>query len=466
MIYSNLEFLIFFTIIFTLYWLTNVRARVYVLLGASYLFYASWNAKFLALLLSSTLLDYVVGLKLQNAPKNHQKRWLFLSLIGNLGVLATFKYFDFFIVSFCELADLLGFTVSPHTLRLVLPVGISFYSFQSMSYTIDIYRGQLDACRSLPRFMLYVAFFPQLVAGPIVRARDILGQFANPPFFNPSLLVSGGRRFLLGFVQKALLADQAALVVDEVFASPVQYSTGMLWISVVLYALQIYWDFAGYSNMAIGIARMLGYELPTNFNFPYMAGSIREFWRRWHITLSTWLRDYLYIPLGGSQGKELRVHFNLMVTMLLGGLWHGASWTFVIWGGYHGLLLCIYRYGQGRRWWGIERSNRSVWLINKVTTFFLVCVGWVWFRAESLEDALLIFRGMFWLTPGDTYLLGLSIILLFMGLFYHLALPPLVRCIKRMNIAPVWSGLAYACLIAFLIVFTPFEIQRFIYFQF
>ena len=211
---------------------------------------------------------------------------------------------------------------------------------------------------------------------------------------------------------------------------------------------------------------MFGYELPVNFDLPYMAGSIREFWRRWHISLSTWLRDYLYIPLGGSRGSRGRVYFNLMATMLIGGLWHGANWTFVTWGGYHGVLLCIYRYGQVRSWWGADAGGKTSKAIGQLVTFLLVCLGWVWFRAESMEDAAIIFHRLFWPTSGETYLLGLSWMLLGVGLCYHLVLPPLAEYLAGKRIAPIWSGLAYASLIALLIVFTPFSLQRFIYFQF
>lgn len=466
MIYSNIEFLIFFSFVFALYWLLGDRWRLYVLLMASYLFYASWNVKFLVLILASTLLDYVVGLKLQQARPLGRRRWLAVSVTGNLLVLSTFKYCDFFIQSAGELLTALGVGVRVQTLNLVLPLGISFYTFQSMSYTIDVYRGQMGACTSLARFMLYVSFFPQLVAGPIVRARDLLKQFASPPSFSYAFIVSGGRLFLLGFIQKALLADQAALVVDDVFAEPSRFGSATIWAAVVLYALQIYWDFAGYSNMARGIARMLGYELPVNFNLPYLACNMQEFWHRWHISLSTWLRDYLYIPLGGSRRAPRRVYVNIMVTMLLGGLWHGANWTFIVWGGYHGFLLCLQRFAEGKGWIGDGQRDWWVSIASQVTTFFLVCLGWVLFRAESLTEAILIYKSMFWPTPGEVYLLGLSSVLITVGLLYHVLVPVLIKALGKTRFPPFLQGLGYAVVIALLVVFTPFDLQRFIYFQF
>lgn len=466
MIYSNLEFLIFFSFVFALYWLAGARWRIYILLLASYLFYASWNAKFLVLILGSTLLDFVIGLQLERVAPSQRRRWLACSIAGNLFILSTFKYCDFFIESAVELLGVIGVTVQIQTLNLVLPVGISFYTFQSMSYTIDVYRGQMRACTSLARFMLYVSFFPQLVAGPIVRARDLLKQFATPPRFSCELIVSGGKLFLLGFIQKALLADQAALVVDDVFASPSRFASATIWAAVVLYALQIYWDFAGYSNMARGIARALGYELPINFNLPYLACGMREFWQRWHISLSTWLRDYLYIPLGGSRGTPRRIYINLMVTMLLGGLWHGANWTFIVWGGYHGTLLCLQRYGEYMGWLGSVQKGGWRKVAGQGITFFLVCLGWVWFRATSLGEAVLIYKAMFWPTTGEVYLIGLSSVLIGVGVIYHVVLPPLAKKLEETRFPPAVQGLAYAVIIALLVVFTPFDLQRFIYFQF
>ncbi len=354
MIFSSWPFAFFFAAVFAVYWsIRTRRARHVFLLLASYAFYMSWNPWLVTLIIGSTLLDYVVALGLERAARERVRRWLLAaSLTGNLGILAIFKYADFFVLSLRELLTGVGFETNLSTLNILLPVGISFYTFQTLSYTIDVYRREIRATRSFVDFALFVAFFPQLVAGPIVKARDFLPQLETIKRFDWARIDSAVLLFLLGVTKKVLIADQLATLVDPVFAEPERFATRDLWLAMFCYGGQIYCDFAGYSDMAIAVSRVLGFDLRPNFANPYLATSLTDFWHRWHISLSTWLRDYLYIPLGGSRGGRLLTCRNLMLVMLLGGLWHGASWTFVIWGAIHGLALVVskgVRWGRGGR---------------------------------------------------------------------------------------------------------------------
>ncbi|NNE09943.1 MAG: MBOAT family protein, partial [Gemmatimonadetes bacterium] len=350
MIFTEFRFLAFFAVVLAVHWaLPRNRPRKVWLLLASYAFYAAWDWRFLSLILGSTVLDYFVGRRLDGAALSEgaRKRWVSLSVIGNLGILSAFKYFHFFADSALALLEALGFHADPLTIRIILPVGISFYTFQTMSYSLDVYRRKMRATHDILDLALFVGFFPQLVAGPIVRAREFIPQLArrrarSDVRFRPYLLL-----FLAGFFKKACVSDNIVGVVDRYFADPASYDALSTWIAVLLYTIQIYCDFSGYSDIAIATAGFLGYTLCENFAFPYFSGSIQDLWRRWHISLSSWLRDYLYIPLGGSRGGKLFRYRNLMLTMLLGGLWHGAAWTFVIWGAIHGALLVGQRAMSG-----------------------------------------------------------------------------------------------------------------------
>lgn len=343
MIFSSWLFAAFFLVVFTAYWSLRTRtSRHILLLVASYIFYMTWNPWLVTLIVGSTLLDYSVALGLEKLPtQRHRKLLLTASILGNLGILVLFKYADFFIVSLRTMLESAGIHTNLSTLSLILPVGISFYTFQTLSYTIDVYRREIPATRSLIDFALFVAFFPQLVAGPIVRASDFLPQLATVKRFNWDRLSSATVLFLIGLTKKVLIADNLATLVDPVFAQPERYVTRDLWIAMFCYGGQIFCDFSGYTDMAIAVARAMGFDLCENFRSPYLATSLPDFWRRWHISLSTWLRDYLYIPLGGSRFSRWLTYRNLMITMLLGGLWHGASWTFVVWGAIHGLALAV-----------------------------------------------------------------------------------------------------------------------------
>jgi len=386
MLFNSSIFLVFMLVLLPLYALMpRLGARRALLLVASFAFYAHWDWRFLFLLLGSTLVDWLVALWLGNEQRPGRRRLaLGVSLLANLGTLAVFKYGNFLVDSFVPEAWLPA--EARPLLPTVIPVGISFYTFQTLSYTLDVYRRREPVCRSLLDFSLYVAFFPQLVAGPIVRSGELLPQVARLSPLRLRDIADGGQRFVLGLFKKVVVADNASLFVDQVFASPQDHGALTLWCGAYAFALQIYCDFSGYSDMAIGLGRAFGVRLPENFDAPYLARSITEFWRRWHITLSTWLRDYLYIPLGGGRGSALFSARNLMITMLLGGLWHGAAWTFVLWGGLHGLMLVAERLTGVRERMQEEAAGKHgglFGLFNLLVTFHMVCLAWVMFRAQG-----------------------------------------------------------------------------------
>ena len=352
MLFVEFRFLLFFLGAFLVYWtLGNGTARKAWLLLCSYVFYAAWDWRFLGLVLASTLIDYFVGRGLSRERRPKIRTALVLtSVVGNLGILGFFKYWNFFAQSGGELFDWLGIPYHPQVLSsLVLPVGISFYTFQTLSYSIDVYRGKLQPTRSLLDLALFVGFFPQLVAGPIVRASKFLPQLGRIHVFEQIEFRRWLVLFLVGFFKKACISDNLAPIVDRYFAQPEAYTALAAWTAVLFFAVQIYCDFSGYSDMAIACAGMLGYRLGENFDAPYLASNITAFWRRWHISLSSWLRDYLYIPLGGNRGSRLTMYRNILLTMILGGLWHGARWNFVIWGALHGIALIAHKEWQRRR---------------------------------------------------------------------------------------------------------------------
>jgi D-alanyl-lipoteichoic acid acyltransferase DltB (MBOAT superfamily) len=396
-LFHQLQYLAFLVVVFVVYWATVRRSRfpVLFLLGASYVFYASWNASYLLLVFATSTFDYLVGGHLHSVrSQRHRKVLLGISIVYNLGVLATFKYFNFFMESVDDVAALLGVEGMGVRAGVLLPVGISFFTFQSMSYTWDIYRRQLEPSDSYARYLLYVAFFPQLVAGPIVRARDLLPQLAARPALNPEMGGRGLFLIALGLFKKVAIADYLAVnAVDRVFSLTHQFSGVETLVGVYAYALQIYCDFSGYSDVAIGSALLLGFTLPDNFDAPYKSRSLQEFWRRWHISLSTWLRDYLYIPLGGSRFGALKTYRNLLITMLLGGLWHGAAWNFVVWGALHGGALAVQRAWQRRceaRGRAALLSGRAGAVVAALVTFHFVCFTWIFFRAPDFGAAVAV----------------------------------------------------------------------------
>jgi alginate O-acetyltransferase complex protein AlgI len=402
MLFNTANFFVFLAVVLVLFYASPRPLRKYILLAASYFFYASWNVKFLALLGTLTIIDYTSGIWLEKGPPGPKRKLvLIFSLSANLGFLGFFKYYNF-IAS--NIAMVIHRPPRSFFLDIVLPLGISFHTFQSMSYVVDVYRGEQVAVRNIIDYALFICFFPQLVAGPIVRAKTFFVDLWN---WNPPTSHDVSRGLLLmalGLAKKMAFADQFAKVANTYFAD-VGKNPGMLtaWCGVFAFGMQIYFDFSGYTDMAIGMAKLLGFHFPVNFRRPYLASSITEFWRRWHISLSTWLRDYLYIPLGGNRGGKWKTYRNLILTMLLGGLWHGASWNFLIWGGYHGGLLAA------------ERAFRVKTLTAPVT-FCLALVGWVFFRAADLPQSLQVLGQMFAGAPGRMLLepwhVGLALVAL------------------------------------------------------
>ena len=385
MLFNSLEFLVFFAVVFALYWRLSHRAQNLFLLAASLFFYGSWNARLLLLLVASASIDFFCAIAIEGARTPRARRgFVVVSIVSSLSILGFFKYANFFLDSLVGLLTALGVEAHRPALNVILPVGISFYTFQAMSYALDVYRGELRACRSYGDYLLYISFFPQLVAGPIERATRLLPQVIEPrPRLSLGAKLEAIKLIVVGFAQKVAIADVLATHVDRAFADPDQHGGTTLLFGLYAFAIQIYCDFAGYSNIARGTARLLGFQLMRNFAQPYLAGNITEFWRRWHISLSTWLRDYLYIPLGGNRRGKRRTYVNLMLTMLLGGLWHGANWTFVVWGGLHGLYLAVHKavFGGGSSRGGVRK------LVGAIVTFHLVCLAWIFFRAESFGDA-------------------------------------------------------------------------------
>jgi D-alanyl-lipoteichoic acid acyltransferase DltB (MBOAT superfamily) len=364
-------------------------------LAASYYFYGSWNWHFIPLLLTLTAIDYIAGLWLERAPAGRQRKAVLIcSLSANLGFLGFFKYYNFLATN---LAIALGRPPKAFFADIVLPLGISFHTFQSMSYVVDVYRGEQAAVRSVLDYALFICFFPQLVAGPIVRARNFFRDLWDWRRPTADEVSSGVFLLALGLTKKMAFADQFAKIANEFFGNLARHpGAPAAWSGVFAFGLQIYFDFSGYTDMAIGMARLLGFHFPVNFRRPYLAWSITEFWRRWHISLSSWLRDYLYIPLGGNRHGPWQTYRNLMLTMLLGGLWHGASWNFLIWGGYHGALLSIERFMEGgRKKQAYHNSWNVFYPLRALLTFVLVLVGWLFFRAADLRASMHVLRQMF-----------------------------------------------------------------------
>ncbi len=400
MLFNSWVFWVFLPLVLGGYFLLRHAGQNVLLLLASLLFYGWWDWRFLGLLALTTALDFWVALGLDRRAAggdyrlspSRRKALLLASVVANLGVLAFFKYFNFFEDSLVNLlSTVAGREVEPTGLDIILPAGISFYTFQSMSYTIDVYRGELRATPSLVDFGAFVTFFPHLVAGPIVRASILLPQVEHPRRYEAEKFNEGGYLILWGLFKKVVVADNLAPLVNAVFAAdPASLSGGTVVLATYAFAMQIYCDFSGYTDIARGCAKLMGFEIPLNFNLPYAARTPSDFWQRWHISLSSWLRDYLYIPLGGNRGAPWRVYLNLMITMLLGGLWHGASWTFVVWGGYQGLLLVVWRFATPRLNAVplLERAGRTraVRFVQWIVFFHLVCLGWLIFRAQSFDQ--------------------------------------------------------------------------------
>ncbi len=468
MIFTEFRFLLFFGVVFGLYWLIQRNTlRKALILVSSYLFYGAWDWRFLSILIGSTLVDYYVSLKIAGSQQPRVRRsWLMVSLCTNLGVLGVFKYFNFFADSASQFLGWLGLPANSVTLSLVLPVGISFYTFQTLSYTLDVYFGKLAPERNLLNLACFIAFFPQLVAGPIVRAIDFLPQLQTSRRFSQVDVRACLILFLVGFFKKACVSDNLAPLVDTYFSAPQDYTALSAWVGVLSYTVQIYCDFSGYSDMAIAVAGLLGYELCLNFDAPYFASSITAFWRRWHISLSTWLKDYLYIPLGGNRGGSLFTYRNLMLTMMLGGLWHGAAWTFVFWGALHGAALVAHReWARHISPYSLLSQTAGIWGI--AVTFYWVCFTWIFFRAESFATALTVVRSFVLLqSPGSqqlpVVLLGVFGVLAIVHWFF--ANPKWKQQLLQMPGQLFATGYGFAT--ATLLTLMPTGYVPFIYFQF
>ena len=465
MLFNTTHFFLFLAVVLALFYALPPPYRKYLLLAASYFFYGSWNPKFIALLLTLTVIDFTAGLWLERTEAPGRRRAILIgSLAANLGFLGFFKYFNFLAGN---LALLMGKPVNSYWLDIVLPLGISFPTFQSISYVVDVYRRQQKAVRNPVDYALFICFFPQLVAGPIVRARyffaDLYGWVA------PSAEDISRGLFLLalGLTKKMAFADQFAAIANTYFGAVAAHPGRLTaWSGAFAFSMQIYFDFSGYTDMAIGMAKLFGFHFPVNFRRPYLARGIADFWRRWHISLSTWLRDYLYIPLGGNRHGRWMTYRNLMLTMLLGGLWHGASWNFLIWGGYHGAWLSIERALTGKH---AEKGERWAWFdpLRVILTFALVTVGWVFFRAADLHQSVAVIAQMFAGSPGKSLLLkwhiGLALVALVVAVCEESW-----DAVERLMTAPAWAyAAAMATMLFCLEVFGVIDASiPFIYFQF
>jgi alginate O-acetyltransferase complex protein AlgI len=474
-LFCSQEFLLFFSLLFLIYWALPWRsARIGLLLIASFYFYACWNKKLALLITATTGLDYLLALGMdRTASPRGRKLLLCLSLFVNLGLLCYFKYANFFLVSLDEALIAAGSPLWFRTLRVILPIGISFYTFEAINYTVDVYRRKVPAERNLFHFLLFILFFPHLVAGPIVRARDFLPQIRQPKRWNWYRVHLGAQFILMGLFKKLVIADRMAWFVDPVYAAPGQYQTETAWLAVFAYALQVYCDFSGYSDMAIGTAHLLGYKLAQNFNMPFLAVNVGDFWRRWHISLSSWLRDYLFIPLGGSRGGEWKANRNLFLTMTLCGLWHGAAWPFVGFGVVQAFYMMIHRafhrYCRQRpRLDGILCSRPGT-MLRMTLTFLTFCLSLVIFRSPDFATTGHMFYRLFHPESG---LMGppLSV----MSFWLAVGVVAAAHGLRHFELWQHWSwrmppsllGIGYTAVLMVALVLAPHGGKGFIYFQF
>lgn len=478
MLFNSLDFAVFLPIVFFLYWfITNrsLKLQNSLIVVASYVFYGWWDWRFLSLILFSTIVDYLVGLGLHKKEgAKTRKLLLWTSIVVNIGFLGFFKYYNFFLENFQKAFTFLGAEFSGDTLNIVLPVGISFYTFQTLSYSIDIYKRKLEPTKNFIAFSAFVSFFPQLVAGPIERASNLLPQFYTKRHFDSAKAVDGLRQILWGLFKKVVIADNCAEQVNLIFSNVDSYNGITLFIGVVLFAFQIYGDFSGYSDIAIGTARLFGFNLRQNFAFPYFSRDIAEFWRRWHISLSTWFRDYLYIPLGGSRGGRLMSVRNTFIIFVVSGFWHGANWTFIAWGAVNAVLfLPLLLVGHNRRNMQVVAHNKILPsflnFLSIIGTFILTTLTWVFFRAENINQAGQYFTGIF--SPTIIGNLQVDVDYIYLIIFFII-----MEWVGRANqyglekIGIKWPRILrwtfYGFLIFLIGMYMPTEESPFIYFQF
>lgn len=467
MLFNSLHFLVFFPIVCLVYFaLRGLRARNLFLLAASYYFYMNWEPAYALLLLTSTAVTYLAALGIdRSSTRRGKKGWVAASLVINLGILFLFKYYNFAAQNLTALMQHLGTDMAMPHFTLLLPVGISFYTFQALGYTIDVYRGQTPVERDFATYALFVSFFPQLVAGPIERSTNLLGQFKHKHAYSYEDLMDGLGMMLWGYFMKLAVADRCGIYVDTIFNNVAHHNGGSYLVASMLFPFQIYGDFAGYSLTAIGAARIMGFHLMENFHRPYFSTTVTQFWHRWHISLSTWFKDYVYIPLGGNRVSRARNYLNVMITFIVSGVWHGANWTFLIWGTLHGALQCIEKaLGWHRAVWG--RMGR---LAHWALTLVLVSLAWVFFRANTLADAIAVITGIF-TRPGTPYeskahltAAAMALLILFTKETLDEHHPRAATLLSR---HPLLRHLCYAALIAYLMLFGVLGGDQFIYFQF
>ncbi len=469
MIFNSVAFFVFLVIAFSSYWASPQKFRPSLLVLLSYVFYGWWNWRFLSLIIISTLADYTIARVMATSEtKQLKKRLLGLSLTINLGILAFFKYFNFFIDSAESSLASLGFDVSGPALQIALPVGISFYTFQTLSYTFDVYRERIQPEKNLMTFAAFVSYFPQLVAGPIERAQALLPQLQRKAVFPTAAVAKSAAALIVtGLFKKIVIGDAVATIVETRFADPSAHGTISLWFGVYAFALQIYGDFAGYSSIARGVSRLFGIELIRNFEQPYLSKSITQFWRTWHISLSNWLHDYLYVSLGGNRKGTSRTYINLMATMVLGGLWHGASWNFVLWGTIHGVLLAGHRLLGAYENRGMPSAPRLRDLPAILLTFHLVAAAWVPFRAQSFGQTMDYFGGLVTWSSGLPAARVALFVAVLLATMITLDLIDRNRTkLKPLQWHPVVHGIATGIAISSVLAFSGGEPVEFIYFQF
>ena len=478
MLFNSLDFAIFLPIVFILYWFVtqkNWRLQNGLIVLASYVFYGWWDWRFLSLLFFSSMVDYVAGLAMMKEQQQRRRKWyLFISIACNLGLLGFFKYYNFFIESFTTAFSFLGTPFHAGTLYIILPVGISFYTFQSLSYGIDVYRRKLEPTRDPIAFLAFVSFFPQLVAGPIERATHLLPQFQKARTFEYSKAVDGMRQILWGLFKKMVIADNCGQFADQIFSQSGSYSGSTLLLGAFFFAMQIYGDFSGYSDMAVGLSRLFGFDLMQNFSFPYFSRNVAEFWRRWHISLSTWFRDYLYIPLGGNKKGRSKTIRNTFITFLVSGLWHGAHLKYLAWGGLHALYMLphLLKNKTAKKETAIAPGKLIPgWKegFSILLTFLLVVLAWIFFRANSLADANQIYSEIFsssFFTIPEVLPKKIFLLLVFFLLIEWLGRHSFYAIEKTGSKGPVWIRWAFYYLIVLLIFSEGGRTQPFIYFQF
>ena len=477
MLFNSIEFLLFLPVVLFLYWFvfkSNLKYQNFIILISSYFFYGWWDYRFLSLIFLSTVVDYFIGLSiLKQDSKRKKKQILLCSIIFNLSLLGLFKYYNFFVDSWVELFSSVGYQIkSIWTLNIILPIGISFYTFQTMSYTIDIYKNKLEPTKNFIAFASFVSFFPQLVAGPIERATNLLPQILRKREFDYNQGVQGLRLIIWGMFKKVFIADSLAPTVEYIFVNYQNLGGGVLWLGAIYFAFQIYCDFSGYSDIAIGTSKLFGVELKPNFKFPYFSRNIGEFWRKWHVSLSTWFRDYLYIPLGGSKEGKRKSIRNIFIIFLVSGFWHGANWTFISWGLFHSILfLPSFIFKTNRKYLssiiGEENFFPTITEIIQVgITFLLVTLGWVFFRSETVGDSFIYLYQMIFEFEIPTSHRNLMVTTVFPFLIIEYQIRNYPKLQFKINKIILFELMVLSLLISLIVIYWARDKVNFIYFQF